>query len=225
MEGGMVEAASVSTLGFQRCQLPPPLPNSPRLYVSAIARHGLRKAFRPKDWRRNVGNTVNGQASDAVRDQIMRHNNHSNVFQDAYLNAHVLFDVQNAILGEPLQNAMLDMLSHVGHTRDSRAINDMVPDDVWATLQSDPEVVELERQRAALKGGDYRVKGMPHEDEVRRLTRSISSAKARWKKMVIAEYRAYYFKHRPTWDLERQPLSMMTVTSPGENSSSPTAPI
>lgn len=80
----------------------------------------------------------------------------------------------------------------------------MVFDDVWATLQPDPEVVELERQRAVLKGGDYRVKGMPHEDEVRRLTRSISSAKARWKKMVIAVYRAYYFKHRPTWDLERQ---------------------
>lgn len=50
---------------------------------------GYEKPIGPKDWKRNIGNTVNGQASEAVRDQVMCHNNYSNVFQDAYPNAHV----------------------------------------------------------------------------------------------------------------------------------------
>ncbi|KAH8984194.1 hypothetical protein EDB86DRAFT_2833614 [Lactarius hatsudake] len=99
-----------------------------------------------------------GQASDAVRDRVMRRNNHSNVFQDAYLNANVIFDVQNARLGRASADPRA---RHVGHTRVPRATSDMVPDGLWASLPPDPEVVELERQRAALKGGKYRVKGSP----------------------------------------------------------------
>ncbi|KAJ6627794.1 hypothetical protein B0H10DRAFT_2209916 [Mycena sp. CBHHK59/15] len=95
---------------------------------------GYEKAIGPKDWRRNVGNTVNVQASGAVRDQVMCHNNRSGVFQDAYLNRHVCFDVQNTVLGEPLQERMLGeplqermlgMLTHVGRTRDPRACSAM----------------------------------------------------------------------------------------------------
>ncbi|KAH8119865.1 hypothetical protein DFH11DRAFT_1721770 [Phellopilus nigrolimitatus] len=165
---------------------------------------GYEKPIGPKDWRRNVGNTVNGQASDAVRDQVMRHNNHSNVFQDAYLNAHVQFDVQNAVLGEPLQDRVLSMLSHVGHTRDPRASGDMVPDEVWDLLPEDPEIEQLERRREELKGNQFRVKGSPHEKELQRLTRLISSRRAKRKKMVKDSYRLYYFHNRPTWDVERQ---------------------
>jgi hypothetical protein len=100
-----------------------------------------------------VGNTVNGQALDVVQDQIIHHNNHSNVFQDTYLNAHVLYDIQHAILGKPLNTPVLDMLSHIGHTHDSHTTSNMVPDEVWVQLLLDPKVVKLERQRTALKGG------------------------------------------------------------------------
>ena len=53
------------------------------------------------------------------------------------------------------------MLSHVGHMRDPRAStsNNMVPDEVWASLL--PEIVELEERRAALRGDRFRVKGSP----------------------------------------------------------------
>jgi hypothetical protein len=59
---------------------------------------GYEKETSPKDWRRNVGNTVNERASDAVRDQVMRHNKfnnhwHSGVFQDAFLNQHVCYEI------------------------------------------------------------------------------------------------------------------------------------
>lgn len=44
---------------------------------------GYGKRIGPKDWRRNVGNTTSGDVPDAVRGQIMCHNSHSKVFQDA----------------------------------------------------------------------------------------------------------------------------------------------
>jgi hypothetical protein len=140
-----------------------------------------------------------------VRDQVTRHNNSSGVFQDAYLNQHVCFDVQNAELGEPLQGRMLGMLTHVGRTCDPRASSDMVPDDVWEHLPADPAIVDLERRRDALKAASgYRVKGTPHEDEIRVLNKRIYAARARRRKMVERRYREYYFDNRPTWDLALQ---------------------
>lgn len=67
-----------------------------------------------KDWRRNLGNTNDRGATAAERDDnIMRHNEGSDVFRTSYLNANVQFDVQSAVLGEPMQNQLLKMLSHV----------------------------------------------------------------------------------------------------------------
>lgn len=108
------------------------------------------------------------------------------------------------MLNEPMQTKLLSMLSHVGHMRDPRASSDMVPDEVWASLPPDPEVVELERRRTALKGGKYRVKSSPYEREVWPLTATIASRLARWKKTVKQLYRRYYFHNRPTWDLLQQ---------------------
>ncbi|KAG8852526.1 hypothetical protein FRB96_008621 [Tulasnella sp. 330] len=164
---------------------------------------GYEKPIGPKDWRRNVANAVDGHASDAVRNQVMRHNSR-HVFEEAYRNAHVLYDVQKAVLGEALESAMLDMLAHVGHRRDPRASSDMVPDEVWDLLPPDPEIQELEQRRAALKGTGYRVKGSQHEKEIQRISTKLSAKKVRRKKMVKQRYRLYYFHNRPTWDLERQ---------------------
>ncbi|KAF8273318.1 hypothetical protein EI94DRAFT_1795379 [Lactarius quietus] len=149
---------------------------------------GYENAITPKDWRRN----------------IMRHNNHNNVFQDAYFSAHVQLDVQSAVLGEPAETAVLNMLSHIGHSRDPRASSDMVPDDVWALLPPDPEIEALEQERERLKGGQFRIKGTEHEGAVKRLTALISTRRSAWKKMVQRQYRRYYFQNRPNWDLERQ---------------------
>ncbi|KAF8661375.1 hypothetical protein AX16_001468 [Volvariella volvacea WC 439] len=110
---------------------------------------GYEKEIGPKDWRRN----------------------------DAYLNQHVCFDVQNAVLGELLQERVLGVLTHVGRTRDPCASSDMVPDDVWQHLPADPAIVELEARRDTLKAeSGYRVKGTPHEDEIRDLNKRIYAA-------------------------------------------------
>ncbi len=80
----------------------------------------------------------------------------------------------------------------------------MVPDEVWELLPEDPEIKELERKRAGLKGDKFRVKGSAHEKDIQRLTSQIASKRAKRKKMVKESYRVYYFHNRPTWDLERQ---------------------
>jgi len=80
----------------------------------------------------------------------------------------------------------------------------MVPDEVWQSLEPDPEILELEAQRDKLKNGRYRIRGTKHEDEVRQLTKTIRTKKAQRDKSIRQSYRQYYFYHRPTWDIEQQ---------------------
>ncbi|KAH8589904.1 hypothetical protein B0O99DRAFT_522359, partial [Bisporella sp. PMI_857] len=61
-----------------------------------------------------------------------------------------------------------------------------------------------EQEREKLKAGAYRVQGTDVEAEVRRLTTAIGSAKSRRRDIISEEYRAGYFRRRPTEDIERQ---------------------
>ncbi|KAB5526432.1 hypothetical protein GE09DRAFT_1151480 [Coniochaeta sp. 2T2.1] len=96
------------------------------------------------------------------------------------------------------------MLSHIGLMRDPRARKDMVPDEVWARMPPDPEILALEAERAQLKGGQYRITGTENEDRIRELTRLIGQMKAKRAKNIRRGYREDYFYNRPTWDIERQ---------------------
>ncbi|CAH0017227.1 unnamed protein product [Clonostachys rhizophaga] len=127
-----------------------------------------------------------GDAPDSVRDQMMRQDPRFMTFQSAYLNENANFDLQNAFLEEEKESQLF--CAHVSLTRDPRATADMVPDEVWANLAPDPEIVELEGQRAQLKQGKYRIDGHEHEKRIRKLTDEIRD----------------YFYHRPAWDIERQ---------------------
>jgi hypothetical protein len=153
----------------------------------------------------------------------MHRNNHSNVFQDAYLNAHIQFDVQNAVLGEPLETQVLSMLSHVGHTS-----SDMVRDEVWELLPEDPEIKRLERKRAELKSNEFRVKGSPYEKGIQHLSATISSQDSQAEEDGQRAYRLYYFHNRPTvlgtWSARRMAKRLSRTVSPREASSSPTVP-
>lgn len=134
----------------------------------------------------------------------MRHDPKWATFNSAYINAKVKFHLQNAVLHEPHEDALLEMLTRISITRDPRAGRDMVPAEVWRGLQPDPEIVELEQRRDSLKNGQYRIRGQENEQEIRDLTKQIRSKKAQRVKNVVKEYREDYFYHRPTWDIERQ---------------------
>ncbi|KAK2051231.1 FluG domain-containing protein [Colletotrichum caudatum] len=165
---------------------------------------GFEKAWTPRFARRGAANAANGNASDAVRDQMMRHDPKFATFHGAYLNENVQFDLQNTFLDEETEDQMYKVFAHVSLTRDPRATKDMVPKAVWENLSPDPEITELEQQRAKLKDGQLRVEGMEYEHEVRRLTEEIRTKRYQRYKNVVKEYREYYFHNRPTWDIEGQ---------------------
>ncbi|KAK4198138.1 hypothetical protein QBC40DRAFT_230740 [Triangularia verruculosa] len=154
---------------------------------------GEENPIKPKAWR---------NASDAVRDQMMRHDPKWATFNSAYINEKVGFHLQNAFLNKPTEDSLLGMLSHIGLMRDPRASKDMVPDEVWEMMPPDSEIAALKAERAQLKGGQYRIKGTDNEDRIRELTRLIATKEAQRKNTIRQAYRKDYFHDRPTWDIE-----------------------
>jgi hypothetical protein len=134
----------------------------------------------------------------------MRHNSEFYTFQDAYLNQIANFNLQNAFLEEKTENQLFRVFAYVSLIRDSRATKDMVPDEIWANLPPNPEIVELEEERETLKQGHYRIQGRENEAEVRALTTKISAKRKQRKRRIVKKYREYYFYNRSTWNLEKQ---------------------
>ncbi|KAI0526175.1 FluG domain-containing protein [Xylaria bambusicola] len=165
---------------------------------------GHEKRWTPRFARRGAANAANGDAPDSVRDQMMRHDPQFVTFHRAYLNEIANFDLQNAFLEEEKESQLFRLFAHVSLTRDPRATADMVPEEVWANLAPDPEIVELEEERARLKQGHYRIEGHKEEEKIQKLTNEIRIKRAQRDRQVVKEYREHYFYHRPTWDIERQ---------------------
>lgn len=108
------------------------------------------------------------------------------------------FNVQFAVLERSSPGGILRMLTHMSLMRDPRAPV-QVPNDVLAAIPPDPNIVVFEQQREKLKAENFRI-----EAEVRRLTAEIGSARTRRRNIISEEYRADYFRRRPTEDIERQ---------------------
>ncbi|KAK3933883.1 FluG domain-containing protein [Diplogelasinospora grovesii] len=154
--------------------------------------YGCERPIEPKAWRRGAANAANGNASDTIRDQMIRHDPKWATLNSVYINE------------KPTEDSLIGMLSHIGLMRDPRARKDMVPDEVWAEMPPDPEILALEAERAELKGGQYRITGTENEDRIRELTKLIAKKRAKRAKNIRREYREDYFHHRPTWDIEGQ---------------------
>ncbi|RYO96655.1 hypothetical protein DL764_007436 [Monosporascus ibericus] len=165
---------------------------------------GNEEAIGPRAWRRMAANAVNGKAPDAVRDQAMRHDPKWATFNKAYINEKLQFHVQNAVLDEPTEDGLIQFWSHMSLMSDPRAASNMVPDEVWQEMPLDPEIEDLELRRAELKGNRFRIGGRDDEEEIRDLSRQIRIKQAQRNKNVKIGYRKYYFRNRPTWDIEKQ---------------------
>ncbi|KAI0410456.1 hypothetical protein F5X98DRAFT_368799 [Xylaria grammica] len=109
--------------------------------------------------RRGAANAANGIAPDSVGDQMMRHNPKYFMFQDAYLNQIAEFHLQNAFLGEEMEDQMFRLLAHVSLTCDLCATRDM-----------------------------YCFDGQENEAEIRELTAKINSKRAQAREKEIEEY-------------------------------------
>jgi Protein of unknown function (DUF3435) len=174
---------------------------------------GYPDAISPKHWRRNVGNTVNRNATGPERDLIMRHNQGSNTFRVSYLNQTVEYDVIAGVLDEPSEDDFLRKLSCAGHARDCRAKKDMVPPEVWAALKKKGEAQDIQDMLVQSDELRAEAKRLPKEQVQRKkelntwadtLTRRINSRRATEKRHVITRYHKFYFEKAPTRDLDRQ---------------------
>jgi Protein of unknown function (DUF3435) len=133
----------------------------------------------------------------------MRHKPNAAVYSGAYISERMPFDVLSAVLERPSADSILRMLTHMSLMRDPCAPVH-VPDNVLDALPPDPDIDSLEQQRERLKTGAYRIQGTDVEAEVRSLAAAIGSARSRRRNIVSEEYRAEYFRSRPTQDIERQ---------------------
>ncbi|KAK7211891.1 hypothetical protein V2G26_019069 [Clonostachys chloroleuca] len=73
---------------------------------------GHEKPWTPRFARRGAGNAANGDATDSVRDQMMRHDPQFATFHHAYLNEIANFDLQNAFLEEEKQSQLFRLFAH-----------------------------------------------------------------------------------------------------------------
>jgi hypothetical protein len=74
----------------------------------------------------------------------MRHNPNSVVYNRAYINKRVPFDILSAILEQPFADSILRMLTYISLMRNPRALVYM-PDNVLVALPPDPYIVDLEQ--------------------------------------------------------------------------------
>lgn len=136
--------------------------------------YGCEKAIEPRAWRRGAANAANGKASDSVHDQMMRHDPKWATFNSAYINEQVEFHLQNAYCKEPTEDAVIAMLTHIDIMRDPNATSNMMPPDDWEKLELDPEVLELEAERDALKpAGRYQYNDSEHSERIKEIGKQI----------------------------------------------------
>ena len=89
----------------------------------------------------------------------MRHDLRWTTLFGAYLNKVIECDLVSSAFQKELQNKLISELMQVDIWHDPRATRDMVPDEVWEEMTSDPEIAALKRKRAQLKRGTYRIAG------------------------------------------------------------------
>lgn len=154
---------------------------------------------------------TSGVATTAVRDQVMRHDSGSKVFQTYYLNSRAGCDVQAAFLERPSANGLLKAFAHMGLTCDPQAPVSM-PEDIFDALPLAPEIVTLQHWRGRLmkkirakstiaqarKNGAHLVK------EYDKVLAAINAAKTKRRKDADKDYRKEYFDQRHTKEVERQ---------------------
>lgn len=147
----------------------------------------------------------------------MRHDPNSGVFNAAYLNKKVRFDVQAAFLERPSTDGLTRAFTHMSLTADPRAPKD-VPDEIIKALPPDPDIVDLEREREELKcslqnryGAVKKAKGKtPDWDTHQDLIRQVGNARKKRYEEIKKQYRRDYFFYIHNEEMMRQQQKIVT---------------
>ena len=83
-------------------------------------------------------------ASDAVHNQVMRHNSSIGVFNEAYINLNVWFNMQDTFLKSDISdNELTWAFTHMSIYYNPDASNEVFCEMMKTLLASDPNVVNL----------------------------------------------------------------------------------
>ncbi|KFY03279.1 hypothetical protein V490_00235 [Pseudogymnoascus sp. VKM F-3557] len=194
-------------------------------YAYYLDRLGWATGFEQKltsyCFRRGTGNAVDGAATTAVRDQILRHNPQTGVFCGSYNNEKVRFIVQDAVLDQPTDSGFLRAFTHMSLTCDPRAPQ-TVPDEVRDDLPPDPELVQLKLEQQELRLELKRLYGRAFVqgsigteagEEYRQLNRQIATVTKTLEQELKREYRRDYFYRIHNEELEKI-IKKVTVVAP-----------
>src|SRR5258706_7686605 len=90
---------------------------------------------------------VLGAAPDAVRDQVMRHDPFTGVFNGAYLNHSVRFNVQDAFLESDISDdGLTRAFTHMSIRCNPGAPKEVPKEVMDPLIAADPDIADLERR-------------------------------------------------------------------------------
>ncbi|KAF7870554.1 hypothetical protein EAF04_004298 [Stromatinia cepivora] len=88
-----------------------------------------------------------GVALDAVRDQIIRHNPFTGIFNKAYINNIIRFNIQNAFLENEISNSELTQaFTHISIRYNPGIPKEVLIEMMKSLLAADPDIVDFKRQ-------------------------------------------------------------------------------
>jgi hypothetical protein len=141
-----------------------------------------------------------GVAPDAVRDQVMRHDPFTGVFNGAYINHTVRFNVQDAFLESDISDdGLTRAFTHMSIRCNPGAPKEVPREVMERLLAADLDIVDLERRfkalHTAIRREDKFIKRAPekkrneHED----LRKQLTNAKKSLRTEIEEAYRKDYF--------------------------------
>jgi hypothetical protein len=154
--------------------------------------------------------TVLDNANKNVRDQIMRHDSQSNIFQ-AYLNRRADCHVQIVFFEQFSADELIKIFSHMSIKYDSR-VSIVMPEEIFDRLSLDSEIIELQRRRDRLKM-KIQIKSTIVQTREReshtaqkydKIVIVTNAVRVKRRKNVDRKYRENYFYKRHTEEIERQ---------------------
>ena len=152
-----------------------------------------------------------GVASDAVRDQVMRHDPFTGVFNGAYINGNVRFNVQDAFLESDISDDGLTRAFTYMSIRCNPGVPDTVPTPLMdKLLAKDPEIVGLDRlfkeSRLRLREDYGTIKRAPKlkQEEHEELGKQLRNAMKSFRTEIDAANGKEYFYHIHNEMMKRQ---------------------
>ena len=167
--------------------------------------------------------TVSGAAPDAVRDQVMRQDPFTGVFNGAYLNNYVRFNVQDAFLKSDISDDRLTRaFTHMSIRCNPGAPKEVPREVMEPLLAADPDITDLARRFKELYTQikwEYKyINQAPKEikKEYEDLRKQLTNAKKSLKDEIEDTYRKDYFFRIHNEVMKRQLKRQSNTTAAAE---------